>query len=355
MTLSSDGVISGTPTGVGVFSFTLQLSDSFTPAQQVSRTFQLIVSTPVSITTTTLPNATQNVEYTQLLRSTGTPPFTWLVTAGTLPTGLTLSTGGLLQGTPVDVVTQVFTVTVTDSRGLTATREFTLVVDPPIPALSVPGLPTTLSTRQSQNISLTLASPHPSPLTGQLKLTFTSTAEIPSDDPMTQFSTGSRIASFTIPANETAAVFTSNLMLLTGTVAGSIRLTATFDNGPVDVAVTTANIPAAAPQITEVTAFRTGGGLNVQITGFAPSRRVSGVEFSFDVKNGNKTQRVSLARSVDSEFSDWYRNPSSTTFGSSFSFLQSFTIEGDVNAIEGVTVRLTNAQGTATSTTVKPQ
>jgi hypothetical protein len=186
-------------------------------------------------------------------------------------------------------------------------------------------------------------------------LTFTPNAEIASDDPATQFSNGSRTATFTVPANTTAAVFTSQLKLLTGTVAGTVKLTATFDNGPADAPVSSIDIPATAPQMTDVTVTRTSGGIDVQVTGFAPARRVLNVEFTFDVRSGNTTQRPTLSRSVEAEFSAWYRNTASTVFGSSFSFLQSFTVAGDASAIQGVTVRLTNAQGSTSSATVTPK
>ena len=356
LTLSGDGVLSGTPTGVGSFSFTLQVSDSFTPTQQVSRAFTLTISTTLEITTTALPDAIQNLAYSQQFQAAGSGPFTWLVTSGTLPSGLTMTTAGLLQGTPLEVGTRIFTLTVTDSRGAAVAREFTLVVSPPVPAFSIPSLPVTLNPTQSSELALTLASPFPTALTGQLKLGFTSNAEVPSDDPMTQFSSGSRITSFTIPANTTAAVFASKTMLLTGTVAGTVRLTANIDNGPSDLPVATVQVPAIAPQITDVTAVRTGGGLDVQVTGYAPSRRILSVEFSFDVKNGKKTDRVSLTRNVEADFATWYSNSASTAFGSSFSFLQTFTVQGgDASNIEGVTVRLTNAQGSTSSATVHPK
>jgi hypothetical protein len=355
VTLSGDGVLSGTPTGVGSFTFTIQVADSFTPTQRASRTFSMAVSTVVSITTTTLPHAIQNVAYSQQLQASGTSPFTWIVSVGTLPNGITLSATGLLQGTPTDVTSQTFTVTVTDARGGSATKDFTLVVDPTLPAFSVPGLPATLTNRQVTDIALNLATPFPSAVTGQLKLTFTSVAEVPADDPMTQFSTGTRLVSFSIPANTTAAVFTSKIMLLTGTVAGTVKLTASIDNGPSDLPVASVDIPAVAPQITNITATRGAGGLDVQITGFAPSRRVSTVQFSFDVKVGNATNNVTLSRSVDPDFNSWYTNASSVTFGSAFSFVQSFTIQGDATAITGVTVKLTNAQGSTTSATVQPK
>ncbi len=356
LTLSSSGVLSGTPTGIGNFSFTLQAADAFSPTQRVSRTFTLAVTTTLSITTTTLPSAILNAAYNQQLQAAGTGPFTWLVTAGNLPAGITLTPAGVLQGTPTEVGSQTFTVRVTDARGANVGRDFTLVVDPPLPALSAPGLPATLPTRQVADIAVALAAPHPSTLTGQLKLTFTSNAEIPSDDPAVQFSTGGRTVNFTIPANTRNAVFASRTMLLTGTVAGTVRLTATIDNGPTDVPVATVDIPATAPQMTDVTAVKTAAGLDVQITGFAPARRVSTVEFSFDIKVGTQTKHQTLTKNVETDFSNWYRNSASTTFGSAFSYLQSFTISGgDASTIEGVTVKLTNAQGSTTSATVKPK
>jgi hypothetical protein len=354
LSLSSAGVISGTPTSPGNFSFTAQVSDSFTPMQQVSRTFTIAVVTTVTITTASLPNPIQNVAYSQQLQATGTAPFTWAVTGGALPAGLTMNSAGLLQGTPSTAGPYTFTVTVTDSRGATSTQSFTIAVDPPIAALSA-SLPSTLTPTQVTNIVLTLAGPHPSTLTGQLTLTFTSNAEVPSDDPATQFSTGSRTVSFTFPANVTTAVFSSPISLLTGTVAGTITLTANFDNGPSNVPAASVNILPTPPQMTTVTAVRTGTGIEVQIIGYAPSRRVTSVDFTFDVKNGSTTKQVPLTESVDAAFAAWYKSAPSVPFGSSFSFVQSFNVTGGTSAILDVTVRLTNAQGSTTSGPVKLQ
>src|SRR5262249_47236912 len=55
-----------------------------------------------TITTTSLPDAVVGVSYpAQALAATGgTTPYTWSVASGNLPLGLTLSTGGLISGTP---------------------------------------------------------------------------------------------------------------------------------------------------------------------------------------------------------------------------------------------------------------
>jgi hypothetical protein len=304
ISLSSDGILKGTPTGLGSFTLNLQASDSFTPSNQVSRNFSLAVTNPLAITTLSLPNGIQNMAYKQQLQSAGgLAPYTWLVTSGTVPAGLTLTTDGVLQGTPTVTGAQSLTVTLTDSLEMTVSRTFSLTIDPPISAPTVPSLPGLLQPRDVIGVQLSLSQPHPSPLSGQLSLSFTSSAEVPVDDPMTQFSTGSRVAHFTIPANSTAAVFDSAIKLLTGTVAGTVSLSVSFDSGPSNILAASATIAASGPQITNVAAVRTSSGLNLQITGYSPSRRVTSAEFDFTVKSGSTTQLVILQSNVDPAFS----------------------------------------------------
>lgn len=92
-----------------------------------------LYSTPPSITTTSVPNDTVNVTYpsTTLAASGGTPPYTWSVTSGSLPTGLSLgSSSGTISGTPTVVNTYNFTVQVTDSASLTGSKSFTITIYP---------------------------------------------------------------------------------------------------------------------------------------------------------------------------------------------------------------------------------
>ena len=79
-----------------------------------------------SVTTTVLPSAVMGKEYKQQLTASGGAPITWSYT-GTLPEGITLSSGGLLSGTPKGEGTFRFAVKVTNSAG-TMTRQLSLVV-----------------------------------------------------------------------------------------------------------------------------------------------------------------------------------------------------------------------------------
>ena len=118
---SSSGVLSGTPTTTGPSNFSVTVKDSVgatSPAQPLSIT---VVAGP-SITTTSLPGGEVGVAYSTTLAETGgTAPYTWTVSSGSLPGGLSLnSSTGAISGTPTTVGTPSFSVTVKDSDGITS-------------------------------------------------------------------------------------------------------------------------------------------------------------------------------------------------------------------------------------------
>ena len=85
------GAISGTPLAVGSSTFTLKVTDSSSPAQSGTSSSTLNVYAPL-VVSATVPNAVANQPYTGSLTATGgDAPFTWAITAGSLPQGLTLN------------------------------------------------------------------------------------------------------------------------------------------------------------------------------------------------------------------------------------------------------------------------
>ena len=128
ITLSSAGALAGTPTAAGTSSFTVRVTDaaSQTATAALSITVSAVVSAPV-ISTTSLPAATMGTAYTAALGATGgTAPYTWSVTGGALPSGLSLSSAGVISGTPTAAGTVSFTVQVTDSASHTASQALSL-------------------------------------------------------------------------------------------------------------------------------------------------------------------------------------------------------------------------------------
>ncbi|MCL1898066.1 MAG: Ig-like domain-containing protein, partial [Micrococcales bacterium] len=92
----------------------------------------------VGLTALTLPESQNTVAYSQSVVGsvTGFRPFSYALSSGSLPNGLTLSASGVLSGTPDDLVdTYLFDVQVTDVLGRSATATYELVVNPapPVP------------------------------------------------------------------------------------------------------------------------------------------------------------------------------------------------------------------------------
>jgi hypothetical protein len=95
----------------------------------------------VITTTSPLPAATPGVAYSKTLVATGgIPPRGWSLASGTLPTGLSLSAGGVISGTTTKPGTYTFSAKVTDagSPPQSKTKQFVLTVNPWCPASVFP-------------------------------------------------------------------------------------------------------------------------------------------------------------------------------------------------------------------------
>src|SRR5437667_2882612 len=137
LTLSTTGSIGGVPTTPGTSIFLVQVKDGTSLSDM--RQFSLTIVNPFNITTTSpLPNGQLGVQYALTFVAMGAPqPYTWSLTSGVLPGGLTLNlTGGTLSGTPSTTGTWNFTVQVVGSGASangppTASQAFSLTIKPP--------------------------------------------------------------------------------------------------------------------------------------------------------------------------------------------------------------------------------
>ena len=132
LSLSSAGLISGTPRAAGSSTFVVQANDATIPTQAATAAFTLTVNPTLTITTTSLPNGVASSSYTQALgASGGTPSYTWSLASGSLPTGLTLSAAGTISGVPAKTGSSSFTIKATDSTSPTpqiATQAYSITV-----------------------------------------------------------------------------------------------------------------------------------------------------------------------------------------------------------------------------------
>jgi Putative Ig domain len=351
--MSQTGTLSGTPSSAGTFGFNVEVRDAAGIA--TSKAFSLTVQTTLTITTASpLPTAAVNAPYSIQIEASTSDALTWSVISGNLPPGLTLSSGGLLRGTPTSLGSFDFTIQARRTApDQTATKQFRVDVVSSLVVLSLTNIPGTLDPAQQVVIGMSISTPQPNPITGTLSISFTSNSVVAGNDPFVMFSNGSRTADFTIPANTTAAVFTPAISLQTGTVSGDVVFRADIRSGPTGLLVGSVSIRSTVPKLTSTTAVRTSGGIRIQVTGFSPDRTVITAQFAFDVRTTSGTQRVDLSRTVQSEFDTWFRSSASAPFGSSFVFEQMFTVQGDATMIDTVTVGLTNGQGNGLSTIVR--
>ncbi len=80
---------------------------------------------------TSLPDGAMGLPYTQTITAgAGTPPYTFTVSNGSLPPGLSLSSGGMITGTPQATGSSNFTVQVTDANNTTAQRAYSITIVP---------------------------------------------------------------------------------------------------------------------------------------------------------------------------------------------------------------------------------
>jgi len=333
------GVISGTPTAAGSYPFTANVADLRGGAATKALTITIIQ--PLTITTTSLPGGSLNQPYSQTLAATGgTQPVTlWTLTSGNLPTGLTLNPStGVISGTPTVAGPSTFTVQASDSARGTASKTFTLTVAAPAPVTI--GAPSSTGSGKQLGISVTIQDPTTSDVNGMLTLAFVSS--VGGTDNMVRFApSGSNSITFTIPQGSTTA---PSATVITGTVAGTITLTASVPGSP-DV-VTTIVIAPVVPVISSVVLQQVTGGLNVVVEGYSNTREVSSGIFTFTVSSGNTLSQAAIPVLLKSAYATWFGDPSSNATGGLFKLTVPFSVtQGSAMAVTKVSVSLSNVQG----------
>src|SRR6267154_2029735 len=182
LTLSGAGTISGTPAGPnGTVNFTVKVTDSSTMTPMTAtQALSILVNLPPAplITTPPLPAGVAGTAYSQMVAATGFGTLTFTTSAGAVPSGLTLSSAGLISGTPdAPNVTSNFTVMVTDSSNpaQTATRALSILINLPPP-------PTITSLSQNAGAvgaSITITGTNFGTAQGSSTVTFNGTAAAP--------------------------------------------------------------------------------------------------------------------------------------------------------------------------------
>jgi hypothetical protein len=250
---ASTGAIAGTPATAATSTFTAQVSDSGNPAMTATHQFSLTVNpAPLAIMSTSLPNGTVNSNYGTTLQTTGgTTPYTWAVTTGSLPAGLSLNTStGAITGIPTASGTSTFKVTVTDSTtptAMTAVQQFSILVNATLSVTTTTLPNATVGTNYNQTLQ---SSGGTAPVTwsvtvGSLPagLTLNGATGVISGSP-----TASGTSNFTVQASD------SSSPTQTATQALSILVNVT------PLQITTTSLPSGTVGVSYSTSLQSSGG-----------------------------------------------------------------------------------------------
>ncbi len=216
ITLSAAGVLSGTPTVTGSYPFTVNVIDANKGIATASIT--LVVTAALTLTFPAPPSGTIGTAYTDTLTAAGgTTPYTFSVSAGTLPAGLTLNAStGVVSGTPTTAGTSSFTVKVTDAKSATATFATSITILSSVLTIALTSSTATAAPGGTVSYTITATNSGQTPLTGA---TFTDALSDVLDD-----------ASYNGDAAATAGSvsFASPNLTWTGTLAVGAAATITF-------------------------------------------------------------------------------------------------------------------------------
>ncbi len=191
LTLSTAGAITGSPSVTGTFTGTIQAANGTAP--NATQDFSIVITQAPAFTSAAPPaTGVIGVAYNHDCTASGTTPITFTVSAGALPTGLTLSTAGAITGNPS--VTGTFTGTIQAANGTApnATQNFSIVI--------------------TQAPAFTSAAP---PATGVIGVAYNHTCTASGTTPIT----------FTVSAG---ALPTGLTLSTTGAITGSPSVTGTF-------------------------------------------------------------------------------------------------------------------------------
>jgi hypothetical protein len=129
LTLSSGGTLSGTPTQTGSFPITVEATDT-NGCMGTGATYTLTINCPtITVNVPVNNNGGVNMPFSETFTQTGGIGLTTFSTTSTLPTGITLATGGVLSGTTLQVGSFPITVKATDANGCMGTSAtYTLTI-----------------------------------------------------------------------------------------------------------------------------------------------------------------------------------------------------------------------------------
>ncbi len=155
LTLSAGGLLSGTPTMSGAYTFSVTVTDANGAGVSDTQSYTVTIYNALTITALTLPDAEVNFAYNRFLSATGgSGGNVWSKVSG--PTWLTVGASGLTNGTPTVTGTATLTAGVTDSLGGSDSHTYNTFTIQPGVLITTTSLPTgVVGTAYTQTLART--------------------------------------------------------------------------------------------------------------------------------------------------------------------------------------------------------
>jgi PKD repeat protein len=237
LTVSSSGGVTGLPTARGSFVFTVTATDATSCTG--SQTYAVTVGCAgVTVAPSALPAGNVGASYSvTLTTSGGNAPYSFAVTAGTLPPGLALSSAGILSGLPTTAGSFSFVVTATDSFGCTTPVVY----------------PITIGTSLAPSIGTLTPS---ASLSGGAALTLTVDGSGFANGAVVNWNGSARPTTFFSPTRLTAAISASDVA-----AAGTFPVTVSSPSGPTSAPAgfLVCDVPGAPTNLSVQNASNPGG------------------------------------------------------------------------------------------------
>jgi hypothetical protein len=135
-------------------------------------------------------------------------------------------------------------------------------------------------------------------------------------------------------------------------VAGTITVAISLQPDGTEVApltlTRTVHVARAVASIRSVSIVSMGGGFDVHIIGWSTPRDLTDAKVHFTPAAGHNLQTTDVTVSLAGVAQPWFAGATSAQFGSQFTLVLPFTVQGTISAIAAVAVQLTNSVGLST-------